>query len=161
MFAQGLMAYTGPGGVGSVPYLVAAVGGADRGRTEQNTAYSAVAYYEFLKRSMAYAELYPSVIPLPGTLTAQGPAGSSPGVTTARPAAHHTNPTTAESGQHERNPSGSGENLFPQGPKGNPEQGHPLSPNSVKSRDLKFGIDRILHPAEKQLEEGNEGSIKV
>ena len=155
MFAQGIMAYTGPGGAGGVPYLVAAVGGADRVRADQNPAYSAVAYYEFLKRSMAYAELYPSVIPLPGTLTAQGPAGSSPGIPNARPTIQHTNPAVEESGQHERIPSGSGEIVPKQVQIINPEQGHPLSPNSVKSRDLKFGIDRILHPAEKQLAEGN------
>ena len=112
-----------------------------------NSTYppSAAAYHDLLKRTTQLNELlYPSVIPLPGTLTADnasptavrgsGPQGLRP---------NQDMPRTI----HEPSDQRTGRDLKSPELSSLRRSGHPLSPSAVKSKDLKFGIDRILHPS--------------
>ena len=107
-----------------------------------NSTYapSAAAYHDLLKRTAQLNDLlYPSVIPLPGTLTADNTSPTA--VRGSGPPGLRSNqdmPRTIQEPSDQRDLK-------------SPElsslhrSGHPLSPSAVKSKDLKFGIDRILH----------------
>ncbi len=160
----------GPQSAGCVPYWMlaaAAAGGspaaarvalqaAPRGPSPGDTAASparapaapylpssAAAYQDLLKRTAQLNELlYPSVIPLPGTFSANDPSSALRGSVL-----HSFGPEPCVT-----DPRTPGKNLSPHGP---------LSPTAVKSRDLKFGIDRILLPSpgsEHSSSKGNENT---
>ena len=164
----GVVAYAyGPQTTGCVPHwMVAATSGAggrsaltggqvpsgmppgSPTRTGTNSSYppSAAAYHDLLKRTVKLNELFhPSVIPLPGTLTAENTSPTSG----ARHAAQQNlrskqdtprfalDASSLQAGQDRRSTGVS----TPHG------HGHALSPTAVQSKDLKFGIDQILHPS--------------
>ena len=112
-----------------------------------NSTYpqSAAAYQDLLKRTAQLNDLlYPSVIPLPGTLTADN--ASPTAVRGSGPQGLRSNQDMPRNIQE---PSGQRAGRDLKSPELSPlrRSCHPLSPSAVKSKDLKFGIDRILHPS--------------
>ena len=161
----GVVTYAyGPQAAGCVPYwMVAATAAASGGRSPiaggqvpvgvqpdsparitvaSNSTYapSAAAYHDLLKRTAQLNDLlYPSVIPLPGTLTADNTSPTA--VRGSGPQGLRSNQDMPRTIQE---PSGQRDLKSPElSPLR--RSGHPLSPSAVKSKDLKFGIDRILH----------------
>ena len=113
-----------------------------------NSTYppSAAAYHDLLKRTAQLNDLlYPSVIPLPGTLTADN---------TSPTAVRGSGPQGLRSNQdmpkiiQEPSDQRAGRDLKSPELSSLRRSCHPLSPSAVKSKDLKFGIDRILHPSQ-------------
>ncbi len=115
MFANGCVACPGPPSSGSVAFWPPGEGpAASAAAAIANNPYAAAVYSEAIKRTSFYISdiLYPSVIPLPGTLPSHL-AGLGTGSGRSMPYLKESPIST------------------------------PTSP-PVKSKDLKFGIDRIL-----------------
>ena len=123
---------SGSGGTG-VAMATGGVSGAAALIQQQAAAYS-----DAIKRTSSFFItdiLYPSIIPLPGTL----PHGSPPRATPRTPTSPHS-PSTGPDSNHR---------LTPTSPpchhdNTSRDRSRLPSPPPVKSKDLKFGIDRIL-----------------
>ena len=99
-------------------------GSPPRGHGGPRVPSSVGAYQDLLKRTAHLNHLlYPSVIPLPGTLTASE--------SSCTPASFRGSAMRGK--DHHQEPSA---------------QSCPMSPTAVRSKDLKFGIDRILQASD-------------
>ena len=140
---------------GQVPYSVPPES-PTRVPTGANPSYpaSAAAYHDLLKRTVQLNDLlYPSVVPLPGTLTTDNTSPTSAARHSQQSLRHKQDtlrtaqdPSPYRASQDRRSPGVSPLH----------GHGHPLSPTVVHSKDLKFGIDRILHPSRKS-EDSSKG----